>query len=262
MLIKSKGSYKEGMNVISTAGVEEGAEMDFSIYILKSGKSVTFTIEQETIYVLIQGEIIYEWEGKKEQCKRTSCFHDDPWALHVPKGTTVTLTGVADSSEIAIQSSVNDRKFPSVLLTPSMCSSEQRGAGTMRETATRIVRNILDLEQKDHSNFFMGEVITYPGKWSSYPPHEHEQPEIYYYKFLPEDGFGFSEDGDKAHKTHHNDTGLYINGARHCQASAPGYAMYYLWTVHHTPGNPHMGPVVPEELRWVAEPDAKYFPDI
>ena len=93
MLIKSKGSYKEGMNVISTAGVEEGAEMDFSIYILKSGKSVTFTIEQETIYVLIQGEIIYEWEGKKEQCKRTSCFHDDPWALHVPKGTTVTLTG-------------------------------------------------------------------------------------------------------------------------------------------------------------------------
>ena len=36
----------------------------------------------------------------------------------------------------------------------------------------------------------LGEVLNLPGKWSSYPPHHHPQPEVYFYRFDYPDGFG------------------------------------------------------------------------
>ena len=36
----------------------------------------------------------------------------------------------------------------------------------------------------------LGEVVNLPGKWSSYPPHHHPQPECYFYRFDKPMGFG------------------------------------------------------------------------
>ncbi|MFT5875577.1 MAG: 5-deoxy-glucuronate isomerase, partial [Clostridium sp.] len=122
-------------------------------------------------------------------------------------------------------------------------------------------RTVFDKSNSPDSNLVVGEVIDHPGKWSSYPPHYHPQPEIYFYKFNPENGYGFSELGEDAVKLRQNDTVKILDNATHPQITAPGYAMYYLWVIRHLDGNPYITPTfVPEHL-WVTEPDAKIWPD-
>lgn len=48
----------------------------------------------------------------------------------------------------------------------------------------------------------------------------------------------------------------------HPQVSAPGYAMYYIWVIHHLEGNPYIKPDFEEQHLWVEQPGAKYWPDI
>lgn len=261
MLIKANGKFKKGLNPVIIEGVQEGAECDFSVLKLFKGDVHEFELPKETVYLLIQGEIEYAWRDEKRLAKRESCFRNDPYVLQVPENEKVVITGIGEDSEVAVISADNSLAFEPVFYTPQMCESVERGAGTLREAATRIVRNIVNLDGVKFSKFFMGEVVNFPGKWSSYPPHQHDQPEFYFYKFYPENGYGFSEDGETAFKTHNNDCGLYIDRARHSQSAAPGYAMYYIWVIHHTDGNPHTGPDTCQEYMWTMEPDAKIFPE-
>jgi 5-deoxy-glucuronate isomerase len=107
----------------------------------------------------------------------------------------------------------------------------------------------------------IGEVIGVPGKWSSYPPHHHPQPEIYHYRFLPEQGFGLCLIGDEPHVIHDKDTILIREGQVHPHVTAPGYAMWYLWVIRHIDGA-HYGPetstpIFVDEHKWVQEPDGE-----
>ena len=111
------------------------------------------------------------------------------------------------------------------------------------------------------TNFFIGEVVHFPGKWSSYPPHQHVEPELYYYKFLPENGYGLAEYGDDAFKVKNNDLTGMPESVTHSQAAAPGYAEYYLWCIRLQDDKNIVTTVVPE-YEWVTKADAKYFPDI
>lgn len=83
----------------------------------------------------------------------------------------------------------NDRTFLPQLIPPAACTSEIRGQGTMNETATRIVRTAIDQTTAATSRLVLGEVITFPGKWSSYPPHNHPQPELNFTSFSPPAAF-------------------------------------------------------------------------
>jgi 5-deoxy-glucuronate isomerase len=100
-------------------------------------------------------------------------------------------------------------------------------------TAAKTVRTVFNGETDPAYGMVLGEVINYPGKWSSYPPHGHKQPEIYHYRFSPEQGFGFSMLGDEAFITKNCYTTLQQPDKPHSQTSAPGYAMYYIYLVPH-----------------------------
>lgn len=104
-------------------------------------------------------------------------------------------------------------------------------------TAERVVRSAIADATAPHSNLVLGEVINRPGCWSSYPPHHHPHPEVYHYRFVPEAGFGYSEEGEQVYKVHHRDTVVLSPGLTHPQTSAPGYTMVYLWTMPHLAGN-------------------------
>jgi 5-deoxy-glucuronate isomerase len=132
----------------------------------------------------------------------------------------------------------------------------------MRETSTRIVRTIFDQSNMPASKLVLGEVITYPGKWSSYPPHHHPQPEIYHYRFYPEQGFGFGMLGDDVVKIKQADTVLILNDLSHPQTAAPGYAMYYIWVIYNLDGNPYGTPIFEPEHTWVMDKqnDSKIWP--
>ncbi len=260
MIINAPKNFPYGYNEIATIGdKEQKSMMDFGILHLAAGDEFCESQKLERAYLLITGDITIEWDQNKQRIKRENCFDFSPWVLHVPNDVAVKITA-NDDSEIAVERTENERTFPCKLYTPDECASEHRGAGTMRETSTRIVRTVFDYSNAPHSNLVLGEVIGFPGKWSSYPPHHHAQPEIYYYRFLPENGYGFSQLDESPVKTHHNSTVFIVNGETHPQVTAPGYAMWYLWVIRHIDGDPYIAPTfVPEHL-WVTEKDADIWP--
>jgi 5-deoxy-glucuronate isomerase len=134
----------------------------------------------------------------------------------------------------------------------------------MGETSTRLVRTTFDDRNAPEANLVVGEVVTFPGKWSSYPPHRHPQPEIYHYRFFPEHGFGHATVGDAVLKVGHGDTVKILQGVSHPQVAAPGYAMYYLWVIRHLDGNRYGEksgtPIFEPEHLWVTEIDAVIWP--
>lgn len=248
------------------------AKMDFSILRLAESQSFTISEDQEKAILLMKGDVVVSWkdEGVEDastaQVRRGSLFDENPWCMDAPATTQITIRAEQGDAELAIMRTRNDDPFPMKVYTPEECMTEKRGEGTMRDTSTRLVRTIFDRSNAPaQSKFVLGEVITFPGKWSSYPPHSHPQPEIYHYRFLPEKGFGFATLGDDVVKVMHGDTTTIFNVV-HPQVAAPGYAMWYLWVIRHlddAPYGPESGtPVFDSEHKWVMDKDseAKIWP--
>jgi 5-deoxy-glucuronate isomerase len=210
--------------------------------------------------LLLDGELELEWETGSRRIRRGSLFDQAPWCLHLSAGSRVSLTAGAGGAELACHATANPAGFPARLYTPEECASEERGKGTLRETSTRIVRTIFDDRNAPLANLVLGEVITFPGKWSSYPPHHHPQPEIYHYRFLPAGGFGLTAIGRRAYVLADRDTVLIREGEVHPQAAAPGYAMYYLWVIRHLEGRRYRNPTFLPEHAWTMKPEAKIWP--
>ncbi len=247
------------------------AKMDFAILVLEKSQTLVLDQPLEKTVLLLKGEVSLSWNdaaaGKatEKKAKRSSIFDDDPYCLHVPAHVAVSITSASSRSELAVFMTKNGTSFPPKLYLPADCRSEPRGEGTMRETSTRIVRTIFDIENAPDAKLVLGEVIDYPGKWSSYPPHKHPQPEIYHYRFLPENGFGFCMLGEDVLKVKNGDT-VEIFNVEHPQTSAPGYAMFYIWAIRHLDGNPYGAkfgtPIFDPEHAWVMkkENDDKIWP--
>ncbi len=263
MVIRQKAAFKAGYNPITAIDEQENnTMMDFGILILENGQREIDEENKERAFLLVQGDVTFEWPGNKIRARRASNFNEEPWCLHVPAGVKVIITGMDGTSEVCITKTTNDSEFNSKLYTPEECASENRGAGTMREASTRIVRTVFDKSNSPLSNLVVGEVINFPGKWSSYPPHHHPQPEIYYYKFNPGNGYGFAQLGDDVVKVGENDTVKILNDASHPQVTAPGYAMYYVWVIRHLDGNPYITPAFEPEHLWVTDKNSNFWPEI
>jgi 5-deoxy-glucuronate isomerase len=234
--------------------------MDFGVIALAPGAGYKSCSEtDERVWLLAGGTAEIAWEGRKKEISRPNLFDYSPWCLSAPAGCAVTITAGKEGAEFYYCATDNTAAFAAKLYSPEECRSELRGKGTMRETSTRIVRTIFDDTNRPQSNLVIGEVIGVPGKWSSYPPHHHPQPEIYHYRFLPSQGFGLTAIGDTPYIIRDKDTILIRNGEVHPHVTAPGYAMWYLWAIRHIEGA-HYGPatntpVFIEEHTWVMGPE-------
>ena len=235
--------------------------MDFGVLRLRKGECFAEDLPLERAYLLVYGSVRFEWDGQTHEETRDNCFDVPPTALHVSKGAAVRLVCLSEDAEIDILRTDNDKAFPSRLYLPQDTPDEFRGAGTMHETSTRIVRTIFDDRNAPYANLVLGEVIGFPGKWSSYPPHHHPQPEIYYYKCFPQNGWGYAECGEEVLKVRNNDTVFIQPGLTHPQCTPPGYALWYLWGIRHLDGQRYGTPTfVPEHL-WVQESGIAYWGD-
>lgn len=253
MHIKGPKEFPYGYNAITTMdNKEQNSLMDFGILRMKEGDVFENSDCLERAYLLVSGKAKLQYDGVETEIERENCFDYEPWVLHVSNNVSVKITALAEC-EWCVQATDNEKNFPSKLYTPEECASENRGHGTMREASTRIVRTVFDYSNAPYSNLVVGEVIGFPGKWSSYPPHNHPHPEIYYYKFNPENGYGFAELDEDVIKTHNNSTVLITKGETHPQTTAPGYAMWYLWIIRHLDGNPYITPYFIPEHRWVTD---------
>lgn len=262
MIEKYSGPYTGGYNGLAEIGGKHSdMQMDFGIINLSKGESYTSESAKERTFLLIQGDVVLKWDGQEKAISRKSCFDENPWCLHVPGGVAVEIAAGGDS-ELTYQAIGNDKSFESKLYTQDDVTSEQFGAGTLNETSNRTVRTVIDDSIAPYSNLVIGEVINHPGRWSSYPPHHHVQPEIYHYRFLPEQGFGYSEEGDNVYKVKNRDTAMIRGGNTHAQVAAPGYAMYYVWMIPHTKEKRwEKDRTFLDHDLWLLEKDAKIWPE-
>lgn len=238
----------------------ENSKMNIGIYAIPAGTEIQLLeAEEEQAILLLEGSVRLEWNNHSREITRESVFEELPWCLHVPCGVEVKVTAFANS-EVLVQSTDNTNEFAAKLYRPEDCECANTGEGVWDGTAERVIRRIFDYENAPYSNLVIGEVISYPGRWSSYPPHHHDQPEVYYYRFDKPQGFGCVMVGPHAYRVEHNSYLEIPGGLDHPQATAPGYAMYFCWMIRHIDNNPWTERIFEEEHKWMLEPDAKIWP--
>ena len=167
-------------------------------------------------------------------------FDGKPHTVYLPRHTAYTVTALTDM-DFALNESpaTRDTANPTVI-TPEMTRTITIG----RDNFFRYATIILD-EKFDSEHFYIGEGLIPSGNWSGYPPHRHDidnppeeidMEEPYFYRFDPEQGFGiqkvYQPDGsiNETYTVKNNDTVAIAEGY-HPLCGAPGYQMYYLWTM-------------------------------
>lgn len=225
-------------NICNTENLHANMLMDIAIKQMKKGeKIIILNKDKETAVMLVNGSVTYHWNDKVHSGSRISCFEQKPHCLHVCKNVQIEIEADEDS-EVLIQATYNDKIFQDKMYTPDDCKLEHFGGEQWGGTAKRRVLTIFDYDNAPYSNMVIGEVINLPGKWSSYIPHSHTQPEVYYYKFSKPQGFGASFIGENAYKITDSGASIIHGGVTHPQVTAPGYSMYYCWMIRHLDGDP------------------------
>jgi 5-deoxy-glucuronate isomerase len=230
-------------------------QMDFGIQVQEAGQTIEESHPKESVWVLVRGEVKVSLDGQEKVLKRSSLFDEAPTAIHLGPDTNVRIEPLSAEVEWAVARTVNNRKLVARFYTPDTLSPEYRGAGLVQDACLRNVRLIFDYSTNPEANLVIGEVVNYPGRWSSYPPHHHDQPEIYHYRFTKPQGYGHAELGEEVFKVQQNDTVIIPPQLDHAQVSAPGYGMWYLWVIRHLDNNPYTGFEFTEDHAWTLEPD-------
>ena len=245
----SKGKYlinlapKQGYNKIFDVG-EYGMNLtSFGLIKLAAGTSYRGdTGGFEVALVVLGGKCSAKGDGFEfaEVGGRKNPFDGAPHTLYLSRNTKYELTATTDI-EIAYNASPASRDTAKpTLITPDMTRSFELG----RENFTRRATVILD-EKFESEHFYIGEGMIPSGNWSGYPPHRHDidnppdeidMEETYFYMFDPAQGFGiqkiYTPDGriDETYTVKNYDTVAIAEGF-HPLCGAPGYSMYYLWTM-------------------------------
>ncbi len=269
MLIPQNGhSFPIGYTAITEEDGKHGDMlMDFGILKLEASQVFRGADEKERAFLLMQGAVTFEWShdggAESHTITRSNVLDEEPTVLHVSAGVAVSITADGEEAELAVQARRNEKVFQSRLWKPGDYRSDRFGEGTLQDTSTRTVRTVFDAATAPDSVMVLGEVINHPGKWSSYPPHHHAQPEIYHFRHFPRQGFGLSIQGEEVFIVRNGDTVTIPPSVVHPQCAAPGYAMYYLWMIPHLEGD-RFGPdsrVFRPEHEWVMDPKAPIWPD-
>lgn len=225
---------KNGEKILCEMGGKH-AEMLMTIKVKRFAEGETLTLEDkenETAFLLIKGEAVIRWLDRQENIRRRDIFEKTPYCLHVPRNIKVEIKA-KEGTEILIQQTDNDRDFTPVFYKPEDILYQEFGKGQWDGAAHRICSTVFDYDNAPYSNMVLGEVFNQPGKWSSYPPHHHPQPEVYYYQFDKPQGFGACFNGEDVYKSVEGSATFITDGNDHHQVVAPGYEMCYVWMIRH-----------------------------
>ena len=227
-----RSGFNNGLNPYNQAHDETG--MEFDILIMQPGDDFKISDnKREIALIIIEGAGDVKFEDTSLTFNRPNWVDNDPTVVHMSAGESTVLNAVSET-RVAIVKTLNNDKFKGKVYYPENIDTEHRGKDQLGDTCYRLVRLAFDgTITPPESKLVIGEVLNFPGKWSSYPPHHHSQPELYYYELSPKWGYGHGELGDDVHKIKNGDI-LAITGSRvHSQTSAPGFYMYYLWAIRH-----------------------------
>ncbi len=249
-LIRAPQGFENGYTALVRAGEEKNSLMTMGIIKLLAHEHFAVQKGLETAVLLLKGSVLLSHNDGEHSAERRCFFKETPIALHLHAGDSLKISA-KEASELLIVQTENDKQFASTYFNASnMVENEHRGRGLLDDTAYRMVRTIFDYRNRPEAHLVLGEVLTLPGRWSSYPPHHHEQPEIYRYRFSEAQGYGHAELGEQVLKIKNYDTIKIFNEEDHAQVAAPGYAMMYVWAIRHLPNNPYLVPTFTKEHDW------------
>jgi 5-deoxy-glucuronate isomerase len=254
--------HQGGRDRQSASGSEAIAEfsgLSVTSLILVPGECLAEETDVETAWLLMNGKLKGSAGGEAFELERHSLFDESASCVHASAGTRVSMEAIAPT-ELTVYQCPNRKEFPARVYKPSDVPNEHRGKGQVAERCLRFVRTIFDgRNAPENAEMVLGEVVTLPGGWSSYPPHHHRQPEIYHYRFTEPQGYGHAELGDDVFKVNDRDTICIPPGLDHAQCAAPGYGMCYSWVIRHLPDDPYTIPDFTEEHAWTMDKDAVYW---
>jgi len=195
----------------------------------------------ELCLVVLSGRWRIKVYGEEAEyvCERTSVFEQKAYALYLPTDVGYELTAEKEG-EMAFCESNGSKKGKPLFITPSNIMERTLGGDPFQRTAF----DILD-ETREANCLLVGETISKPGHWSSYPPHKHDTDnmphetaleELYFFLFKPEEGFGFqriyTDDRSLNEVLLIEDRSIVlIPSGYHPVVASPGYSLYYLWVL-------------------------------
>lgn len=234
---------KQGCNPVFHFGQYGMNLTAFGILQLKAGTFYkTSTDDTEAAFVILGGKCSVKGKDFNfpEVGGRKNVFDGKPHTIYLPRKTECMITALTDADiAVNISPASRDTSRPTVI-TPEQTRTLSIG----RDNFSRIATIIID-EKFDSEHFYIGEGMIPSGNWSGYPPHRHDfdnppdeidMEETYFYRFDPPQGFGiqkvYEPDGsvDETYTVKNNDT-VAIASGYHPLCGAPGYRMYYLWTM-------------------------------
>jgi len=235
----------------------------FDIWRCKAGEREVHEADKETAYLLMEGRVSIRVGDIDQSVVRKHLFDDGPSCLHVAAGTEIVFD-VHDETEFAVFRCPNTADFTPEWVLPDDRPVELRGKGTGDDACLRMVRTLLlpsslRDEADGRMELDLGEVLTLPGRWSSYPPHRHRQRELYHYRFTDTRGYGHAEQGDDVFRVQVNDTVKILDGVFHSQVTAPGYGMYYFYLSRDARNQPFDTPTFAPDHAWLRDKDATFW---
>jgi 5-deoxy-glucuronate isomerase len=227
--IPGPATFPRGKTLVLPLTPEIGIELS-ALAVAPGGEHSQRAGERETVAVLVEGGGVMETAGLVARVQRQDTF---AWGFR----------GGADGALLIVAQSPADVPSDPILVDPD--TAALRGPRTVGTGAFE--RRVWDLAAG--GSMIVGETVA--AGWSGYPPHHHPQPEVYFYRFQPPQGFGFAQLGEEAAIVGHNSVAIIRPDADHAQASAPGYTQYYLWIIRNPSDRPYAGPSERAEHAWV-----------
>lgn len=248
---RHRGGFPLGWTSITTLDeAEDNSGIALGVWKVEAEGKASRLLERETAFLLMDGVVKAKVGEEERTLRRSSLFDEGPSCVHASRGETVTFTAET-AFEMTVFQVDNDRAFRTRIYTPEDVDDERRGAGVVGDASLRLVRTLFDgSNTPDEARLVLGEVLTLPGRWSSYPPHHHPQPELYHYRFTHPQGYGHAELGDDVVKVRQYDTMKIFSPHTHAQVAAPGYGMYYSWVIRHLDDARYGVPTFDDEHDW------------
>ena len=244
LLVRLGRKLKNGYNPVFRNHTLGMKLTTFGILSLEKGNTYTAdTGDNEVALVILGGKCSVKGKDFSfaEVGGRKDVFSGKPHTVYLPFHTEYTVTALTDTMDLAVnESPATRRTAPPTVIRPEDTKEITIG----RDNFTRKATIMLD-EKFDSEHFYIGEGLIPSGNWSGYPPHRHDvdnlpeeidMEETYFYLFNPPQGFGiqkiYTPDGriDETYTVKNYDT-VAIPEGYHPLCGAPGYAMYYLWTM-------------------------------
>lgn len=231
-VLRGPGPRTRIWSVLPEADPESGLRLDFLR--LPAGSAWgERDAGQESALLLMKGQVRVRVGERVHEGARNALYEELGTAWSVSAGIPIRVEAETEA-ELALVRTPNPQSFEPLMVGPEDAFVDRRGEGQLEDAAFRFVRTYVDDRNgRPEGRLVLGEVVAPQGRWSSYPPHHHAQPELYHYRFSPVGGFGHAEHGEEVFKVRHEDTLRIAPGHVHAQCAAPGYRMYYLWAIRH-----------------------------